>query len=249
MNEIAINIEGLNVNFGDHIALQDINIKIEEAAFLAIVGPNGSGKTTFLKSLMGIQKPSSGKIEIFGKDSFSSPSESIGYVPQIKTMDRYFPALAIDLVASGLRKAWPGKIKSYEKEKIMHALEQIGAGNLAKRPLNSLSGGELQRIYLARGIVKKPKILLLDEPTTGIDMVCETNINSIIDDYNREYKTTVVMVTHNWATAQHHAKYALILNTRQYAFGESKEILTSENLLQAFNHIDLANHSHGAAHA
>jgi zinc transport system ATP-binding protein len=234
----AIEIKNLTIKFGTYAALENINVEIEEGSFVAIVGPNGSGKTTLLKTLLGLIKPTSGEINILGKPQKSISPEWFGYVPQIKTLDRSFPALPIELVASGIRRSWVGIISSKEKSMAIDALEQVGAGGLAYRQLNSLSGGELQRIYLARSLVRKPKILLLDEPATGIDMVCEANINQLIEDFNKNMKVTVVMVTHNWGTAKHHAKYSLLLNRTQVSYGPTSDTFSEINLSKAFRHIE-----------
>ncbi|MBM2813678.1 MAG: Phosphonate-transporting ATPase [Ignavibacteria bacterium] len=246
----AIDINNVTIKFGSHTAVEDINIKIEEGIICAIVGPNGSGKTSLLKSILGVIKPTEGDIKIFGRQQSGVPTNWLGYVPQIKSLDRSFPAQSIELVASGMKQSWTGLISKKEKMLALDALESVEAGDLAYRQLSSLSGGELQRIYLARCIARRPKIFLLDEPATGIDMVCEVTINNIITEYNRTEGATIVLVTHDWAVANSHAQYVLLLNKRQVCYGKPEEAFESDLLSEAFVHgADfLSKHTHHGAH-
>ncbi|MFP4529063.1 MAG: metal ABC transporter ATP-binding protein [Candidatus Kapaibacterium sp.] len=235
MNSL-IEINNLTVRFGDHTALEDITLSIGRGDFLAVVGPNGSGKTTFLKAVLGMVKPRSGEILIEGLPPGRRDWTNFGYVPQLKTLDKGFPARVIDLVVSGLRQSWPSRISPDERERAISALEMVGMAGEYRRPLVELSGGQLQKIYLARSFVRNPAILLLDEPATGIDVVCEGSINEHIEEVNRDRKTTIIMVTHNWATARHHAKTILLVNRRQIYYGPTEKAFEQEKLRQAFIH-------------
>lgn len=239
MTDSAVDINNLTVKFGSHTALERITVEIAPGRLVAIVGPNGSGKTTLLKTLLGLVKIDSGEISVFGKPLKEASPSWFGYVPQIKTLDRSFPAIPLELVASGIRMGWSAFLGSSEKKLILQALEQVGAKHIATKPLNTLSGGELQRVYLARSIVRKPKLLLLDEPATGIDMVCEKSINTILQEYTHENGATIIMVTHNWATAHHHAELVLLLNRRQVSYGPPELSLSEENLKIAFTHVGM----------
>lgn len=249
MNEKKIiTINNLEYSYNGNSALEGINCEISESSFLAVLGPNGSGKTTLLKILLGIIRGYKGEIKIDGKDPIKTEISKIGYVPQIKTLDKTFPAKVEELVASGIYGSWPWRINNNDSSKIDEILDSVGAGNLRGRFLQSLSGGELQRIYLARAMIRMPKILLLDEPATGIDLVCETNINHLLEKYNKENGITVIMVTHNWATAEHHADNILLLNKKQIKFGKTQEVLKSENLSMAFKHFMHIDHIHRDEH-
>lgn len=243
MSEKAIAVRGLTVRFNGITALQDIDLDINQGTFNAVVGPNGSGKTTLLKTLLGLIRPGDGDVRIFGKRAGRAPAEWIGYIPQVKTIDRSFPAIAIELVASGLRKSWPGIIKHDLKKTAYLALSKVNAENLANRTVAEMSGGELQRIFLARAIVRKPRILLLDEPATGIDMVCETTINRLLDDMHKKEGMSVIMVTHNWETARHHADYVLLLNKQLIVYDKTETALSSDYLGRAFRHIGQEHHN------
>ena len=233
----VIETEHLSVQFGDHKALDDINIQVPEGAFVALVGPNGAGKSTFLKVTLGLIPPTKGIVRIFGRPPSKVPAEWIGYVPQVKTMDRRFPALALELVMTGLNRQWPWHSRKKERERALEALRQVGATHVADRPLAKLSGGELQRVCLARSIVRRPRLVLLDEPATGIDAVGEKDLYRMLEKYKKESGATFLMITHDWHAAVHHADHVLLLNTRQISFGPPEVALAEENLRRAFGHI------------
>lgn len=236
-NNISVKIENVNVKFGTHSALKNINFELEQGNFLSVVGPNGSGKSTLIKVILGLVKPTDGYVWIFGNLLQNSEKNVFGYVPQIKTLDRSFPAKSIELVASGLTGKWISKIDTDLKEKSLFALEEVAAVNLADRQLNTLSGGELQRIYLARSFIRNPKILLMDEPATGIDSAGEKDLNRIIEEYRLKKKTTVVMVTHDWESAFHHSDYVLMLDSRQICFEKPDIAFCDEFIRTAFGHV------------
>ncbi len=242
MKNNHITVENLNVSFGHNTILEDISFRLPQTSYLAIVGPNGSGKTTLMKTLTGLITPLKGKINIFGKELSHIIPGSISYVPQIKTMDKAFPARAIDLVLSGLHQTWNFRISTTDLDNSLQILEEVGADDYAFRALSSLSGGELQRVFLARSLIRKPKLLLLDEPATGVDLVCEQSISKLINRYNQEHGTTVIMITHDWSAAYHHTNYVLLLNRKQIYFGDSRTAFTDENMLLTFSH---TGHAHG----
>ena len=233
----AISLKNLTVQFGSFIPLMDISLQIDEGAFISVVGPNGGGKSTLIKVLLGLIKPDSGKAGIFGKNPDEISSDLIGYVPQIKTLDRSFPALPIELVVSGITGRWSGLMKPAIKRQALEAMEQVGVAHLAKRPLSKLSGGEMQKVYLARSLARKPKLLFLDEPVTGIDSAAEKDISKLIDEYHNSSGLTVVMVTHDWEAAYHHSSKVLLLNRTVVCFDSPKTAFRDDNLRLAFGHI------------
>ncbi len=232
-----IRIENVTVQFGNYQALEDISLSLEEGSFVAIVGPNGSGKSTFLKLLLGLEKPDKGLVKVFNKSPQELSPRQVGYVPQFKTLDRSFPAISIDLVATGIYGHWPARISKESRQNCLEALGRVGAEHLAQRPLGKLSGGELQRIYLARTFVRKPDLVLLDEPATGIDAVGEEDMHRHLDDYHRETGATILMVTHDWLTARHHASHVMVLNRKLIALGAPDIALTEDNMRRAFGHM------------
>lgn len=236
MEVSAISVKDLCVNYGNYIALSDINLEIPEGIYLSILGPNGSGKSTFLRTIVGLNQEYTGKIEIYGKPISKIDPSMIGYVPQIKTLDRSFPAKAIELVLSGINHSWSIKPNKEAKTRAYSMLESLNSLEFADKRLSELSGGQLQKVYLARSLVRNPKILLLDEPATGVDFVCETNLNKIIGDYTKSNTITVLMVTHDWTSAFHHSSHILLLNKQQIYYGDKISAFTDENLKLTFSH-------------
>lgn len=238
----AVSVSDLTVRFGDHRVLDDITFEAHQGDFVAVVGPNGAGKTTLLKVLLGLASPDNGIARIFGKPPRESDPGVVGYVPQIKTLDRSFPAQSIELVVSGLYEHWPFSLSEEDRERALDALRHVDAEDLAERALSRLSGGELQRVYLARSLIRTPRVVILDEPATGIDVVGSTDLYELLDDYQETHRATVLMVTHDWNAAYHHATHVLLLDGRQVGYGPPETALKEECLREAFGHI-------GHAHA
>ncbi len=199
MTKPAIDIHGLSYTVGSTTILEKLSLQIAQGEFIGIFGPNGGGKTTFLKLLLGLLKPSSGSISILG----SSPAESrihIGYVPQVAHFDRKFPISVLEVVSMGLLSelSWLGSWKSRSKKKALEALDQVGLGAFAGKPFASLSGGQAQRVLLARALVSKPSLLILDEPTASVDPEAEAEIHRLLLTMKRS--VTILMVTHDLKT-------------------------------------------------
>ncbi|AEB12129.1 metal ABC transporter ATP-binding protein [Marinithermus hydrothermalis] len=240
----VLEVGGLTVRFGDHQALERVAFTVPEGAFVAIVGPNGGGKSTLIKAVLGLVEPAQGHLRVLGRRPREVPPGWIGYVPQVKTLDRTFPALAFELVVSGLRRRWPMRVSRAERTAALEALARVGAAHLVERPLARLSGGELQRVYLARALVRRPELVLLDEPATGIDAVGEQDLYRLLEAYQRETRATILMVTHDWEAARHHASHVLVLNRRLIGFGPPERALSEECLRRAFGHVG---HAHRMA--
>jgi zinc transport system ATP-binding protein len=237
VSEDAIKVTNLSVILGDHLTLQDVHLAIPQGSFVAIVGPNGAGKSTFIKVLLGLVTPSEGTVHIWGREPSKVPAEWLGYVPQVKTLDRSFPALAIELVLTGLNLKWPWFVNKLSRQKALEALERVGSAHLAYRPLARLSGGELQRIYFARAIVRHPRLIMLDEPVTGVDVIGEQDMYRLLEACQNDFSSTLLMITHDWHAATHHADHVLLLNKKQISFGPPKIALAEDNLRTAFGHI------------
>lgn len=233
---IAVSVEGLCVRFGEVTALDGVTFGLPAGAFLAVGGPNGSGKSTLLKALLGLVPLRHGSVRLFGEPPGTCPA-GVAYVPQAKTLDRRFPGTALELVVSGLNRRWPWKPSRSEREEALCALRLVDAERLIGRRIATLSGGELQRVYLARAAVRKPRLVLLDEPATGVDFVGEEIVYRVLDDWRKTGEKTIVMVTHDLAVAFHHASHVLLLNRRPVAFGAPGEVLTKRNLQHAYGHM------------
>lgn len=227
-----IDVSALSVRFGDHQILDNISFHCPRQSLLAVMGPNGSGKSTLLRTIAGLVRPSSGSFHV------ATPADgAIGYVPQIKSMDRTFPARSIELVATALKRSWPSRLSSEDRALALHAMKQVGAEKLADRSIGALSGGELQRIYLARAIMRKPEVLLLDEPETGVDSPGTRDLHALLDEYRSTTGACIVMVTHDWEVAFHHATHVALLNGRLISFGTPADALSESAVRQTFGHI------------
>ena len=236
MSTAVVEAKGITVAFDEVIALDDVSFEIAEGSFVAIIGPNGSGKSTLLNSLLGLEKLTKGSAKLFGTDPWKVRADDIGYLPQLKTLDRTFPAVSHELVVSGLRHAWPWRIAKEEREKAIDALRLTGVDALAERPVAALSGGELQRVYLARSLVSRPRLILLDEPGAGMDVTGEAEMYHVLEAYRTQTNATVLMVTHDWEGARAHATQVLVINRALVGFGPPEEWADETRLLQVFGH-------------
>ncbi len=247
MNSV-VEARHIHVRYGAVEALHDITFGVPEGAFVSIIGPNGAGKTTLLSVLLGLESPTAGEARLFNRPPPALPAGMLGYIPQLKTMDRAFPALALELVATGLRRSWPWRVRLAEREACLAAMARTRVDHLAARPVSALSGGELQRIYLARCLVRRPRLLILDEPAAGMDAAGEADLYHLLLDYQRESGATVMMITHDWEGARVHASHVLLLNRTLHAFGPPAEAAREDRLLEVFHHAGHVEVSSGSVH-
>lgn len=235
LNKIpAVSVDALGVDYGSFTALAGIGFSLDEGRFLAVVGPNGAGKSTLIKVLAGLLAPSSGTASIAGIPCGPAACGQFAYIPQLKTLDRTFPALAVELVVAGMRRRWPWRMTAREQQAAMEALAQAGVEDVAWRPVSMLSGGQLQRVYIARALVRSPSIVLLDEPATGVDAPGEAELYRLLREYQARHGATVVMVTHNWTVAREQASDVLLINRIQTGFGSPAEVLTPDRLAETY---------------
>ncbi len=216
----AVEINNLNVQYNNIPALLDINLSVAENDFLAVIGPNGGGKSTLIKAILGIIEPQCGTIKIFGQtpEKYYSP---IGYVPQFSNFSRNFPIRVIDVIMTGRLS---GKINLFHRytgkdykiaENLMRKLDII---HLKHRQIGQISGGQLQKVLLARALATEPKLLLLDEPTASVDTDSKTQIYEFLKDMNRFM--TFILVTHDTAAISSYIKNIACLNKELYYHGE-----------------------------
>ena len=222
------------VTFGYDVApvLMDIDLTLREGDFLAIIGPNGSGKTTLVKVALGLLKPSSGEVEIFGKPLGEFTDwRKIGYIPQKAThIDPFFPASVEEVVAMALMSnRRPGSVVSREgREKIVRSLAEVGMEDFRRWPIGRLSGGQQQRVFIARALVTSPCILFLDEPTTGVDAETQASFYDMLDRLNEREGLTIVLVTHDIGIVNKHVTRVACLNQRLVYHGSHADFCRSE---------------------
>lgn len=184
--------------------LKDVSFQVQPGEFVGLIGPNGGGKTTLLKLLLGFLKPTHGKVLVFGKEAgshHSAVSQRIAYVPQSVRFDRDFPISVEEVVFLGLmsRLPWHGCFLSVDRKAARDALEKTGLSHFAQSPFGSLSGGQAQRVLIARALVSHPELLLLDEPTASVDSEAEADIYTLLNQLKGEM--TILMVTHDLSVA------------------------------------------------
>lgn len=191
--------------------LNHISFQIFPGEFVGIIGPNGGGKTTLLKLIMGFLKPSNGTIRVFGEIAGSRPANDIplAYVPQTMRFDREFPISVEEVVLAGLLShlPWYGKFKAKDRQAALQALDLVGLADLLNAPFGTLSGGQAQRVLIARALVSQPQLLLLDEPTASVDSQAEADIYAILQKLKGQM--TILMVTHDLQTAIDHVERVL----------------------------------------
>lgn len=197
--EKLIEIEHVNASYGNKLVLKDISLTIYQHDFLGIIGPNGGGKTTLLKLILGLLKPVSGTIRFF-KDGKEVPALKIGYLPQMNNIDKKFPISVYEVVASGLAAEKP-RFRSYseaQQKRIEYVIHQMGLDDLQKRAIGELSGGQLQRVLLGRAIVSRPELLILDEPNSYVDKRFESLFYQLLGEINKE--SAIILVSHDIGT-------------------------------------------------
>lgn len=192
----GVKIENLSFGYDENLIFEKINLSYEIKDFLAIIGPNGGGKSTLLRLMLGLLKPTSGEIKIFGKNP-SEVSKAVGYVPQNIFINANFPMRVLEVVLMGRidRKIF-GFYTKEDKLEAMKALEKVGMSEFANSRIGELSGGQRQRVYIARALCAKAKILMLDEPTASIDTKGQAAIYSLLSEINKE-GIGVILISHD----------------------------------------------------
>jgi zinc transport system ATP-binding protein len=240
----VIEINNVWVSYDTQTVLEDINLTVNESDFIGLIGPNGGGKTTLLKALLGLLEPNRGTIHIMGK-SVAEGRCHIGYVPQYIEFDRQFPIRVWEVVQMGLlgcRKPFT-RLSAAEREVIDYALEQVDMADLSQRSIGELSGGQRQRVYIARALTSNPQILLLDEPTANVDPQVSGNIYDLLQRINQT--VTIVMVSHDMNAVSSYVKTIGCLNRRLHYHG-SKEV--SQDMMEAIYECPIDLIAHGLPH-
>lgn len=197
MSEVAVHIDNLSVRYEQILAVSEISLDVQDGEFLGIMGPNGGGKSTLLKAIIGLVPITTGCVKLYGK-TIDKNRKLIGYVPQFASMDKNFPISCLEVVLTGRIKSGISPFFRYNKEDKSLAyeqLEKVGIEKLANRQISELSGGEFQKMLIARALAVNPSILLLDEPTASIDASSRDQIYSLLKDLNK--KMTIILVTHD----------------------------------------------------
>lgn len=231
----ALNVNRVSAGYpGNWQALDRISFSVNKGERVAVIGPNGAGKSTLFKAIVGVMQINSGRITIFGEDTHSSHT-NVGYVPQQSAVDWSFPASVFDVVMMGRNRhigwfRWPRKV---DRDFVRDILERLSLSDLADRQISELSGGQRQRVFIARALAQDTRLMVLDEPFSGVDQTAEQEIIEALDILTR-HGITLLLSTHHMDNAALRFDKILILRKRLLAYGPPDEALTSANLRDAF---------------
>jgi zinc transport system ATP-binding protein len=223
-----IQLESVCFSYTNEEVIKDVSVEIHKGDYVGIVGPNGGGKTTLLKLMLGLIKPNDGNVSLFGKEiaAFKDWSK-IGYVPQKTTVETNFPVSVEEVVAMGRygRKGlfhFPNKA---DKEKTHQALKQVDMFEYKDRQISDLSGGQQQRVFIARALATEPEVIFLDEPTVGVDVKTQKQFYKLLRKLNKELSLTLVLISHELDVVAHEATELVYINRTLEYYGDPNEFL------------------------
>ena len=246
--QLVVEIDRLSYAYSGNLVLDNISFTIDEGDILGIIGPNGAGKTTLFSCMLGLLDDYTGTIKILGEDIKKKNNKvfkSIGYIPQKKAIEQNFPATVEEIVSLGITT-----IGKTSKEKIALALETVGLLAQKDRRVGELSGGQQQRVLIAKAMVNNPKLLILDEPVTGIDLEMQNRFYLLLKKLNQENKITIIWASHDLDAVNRFATSVACINRSMFFHGKTYEFFENPDLLKAYSessmqaHMHLHNHTH-----
>jgi ABC-type Mn2+/Zn2+ transport system ATPase subunit len=229
MNDAFITLDNLGIGYDNQPVLSGISLSIARSSFTAILGANGSGKSTLLKTLLGLQPPVAGRIQ------FATPPV-FGYVPQAIQFDPLYPLTGFDVALMGTYgRVRPGRLTpNSERAFVRECLRATAAEDFSRERFAELSGGQKQRVLIARALAAKPDILVLDEPTAGVDVAATHSLLEFISQIHKERKLTILLVTHDLPLVRKHAQQVIWLHQGRILHGTVAELLTRERMTEIF---------------
>jgi zinc transport system ATP-binding protein len=241
----AIEIDGLSFSYPHTPALEDVSFTIARGDFVGMVGPNGGGKTTLLRLILGLLAPARGTVRVFGRPPVEA-RRRVGYMPQRAELDPQFPMRANDVVLMGrLGRRRLGWFTRADRAQAAAALREVGMTDYARRSFANLSGGQRQRVLIARALACDPELLLLDEPTASLDPAAQDDINELLHRLNE--RLTVVLVSHDVGFVARHVKTVVCVN-RQVVVHTAQEV-TGESIRDLYGHdVQWVEHRHSHLH-
>ncbi len=243
-----VEIRDVSVKYTNGVlALDGINIDVNQKDLIALIGPNGAGKSTLLKIVLGLIKPTSGSVKLFGSQELSKNLKYVGYVPQsAQARDPNLPFSVYETVMIG-RTPHAGLLHgvgAQDRQKVEETLKLFGIYELKDRKIGQLSGGQSQRVFLAKAMVAEPKLLLLDEPTSGVDTTSKSEFYKILERLNRERGITVILSSHDVGVITKIANRVLCINRSQFFCGENADFSASVEIHKVYDHpVELMDHS------
>lgn len=229
-----LDVQHASIGYGDKIVLHDLTFAVPHGARVAVVGPNGAGKSTLFKALVGLLPLHGGQIYVHGLP-LGNHKDCVAYVPQREEVDWRFPVTVRDVVMMGRfdHQGWVKAASAQDRQIVDRSLAQMGIAHLAPHSISELSGGEQQRVFLARALAQQPHILLMDEPFTGVDVPTQESTLGLLDDLRLE-DVTAMIATHDLGVAVEKFDLMLLLNHRLIAFGPPAEVMRQQNVIDAF---------------
>lgn len=233
----AVHVQNLSVHFDEHVVLENITVTVPEGSITAVIGPNASGKTTLVRAILGLVPHDRGTVTIFNQP-LDHVRKTIGYVPQRFEFDRQFPMTIAEFMELA-------RHKHTSRQAVSEALNAVGLKNsIINKQLGTLSGGQLQRVLIAQATLNKPKLLILDEPSAGIDVVGEAAFFHMIDRLRSVHDTTVIIVSHDISFVATSVDHVICVNQKLMCSGPPKLALTEKNLEHLFGAANIHHHHH-----
>ena len=238
MQEV-IKLENVTYRYNSDLVLEDISFKADEGDLLGIIGPNGAGKTTLFSLILGLLEGYQGKITLFDEDIRNNRKvlKKIGYIPQKNIIDKGFPATVEEIVSLGV-------FERKTKDKIISAIKTVGLLEQKHKRIGELSGGQQQRILIAKALVNEPQLLILDEPTTGIDLETQNKFYALLRKLNSENKITIILASHDLDAINKLANKIACINRKMSFHGDAREFFGNEQLLKSYSESSMQAHMH-----
>ena len=223
-------VDHVSFSYGANPVLEDVSLAVSRGEFVALVGPNGSGKSTLLKVLLGVLRPSAGRVKVFGQAPDRLTERwRLGYVPQRPELTSEIPATVEEVVAAGrlARGGWWRRMRPADRQIIRHAIESVALGDMRSRPLNELSGGQQQRTFIARAFASEPRLLVLDEPIAGIDRESQDRFRDSLTHLKAEHGAGVLLVSHELSAVARDLDRVVVLKNRVLFDGPPAELMAT----------------------
>ena len=231
MSDTIVRLENVWIWRGRHLALRDVSLNLRDSKFIGLMGPNGGGKTTLIKAIAGLIKPGRGTITVSGP-----VARTVGYVPQEEDVDPAFPVTARNVVEMGLAASLGpfSRLSDLQESQVDNALSLMGMTPLAGRNIGELSGGQKQRVFIARAIVSEPRLLLLDEPTTGVDAAARDEFSRLLQSLMEKMRLTIVLASHDLEVVPSRVDEIICINQKVFVHAEPDEVKHSDVFRKAY---------------
>jgi zinc transport system ATP-binding protein len=243
-----VELEQVSVRYGEVVALEAVDLAVGAGDFLGVIGPNGSGKTTLLRVMLGLLTPDAGQVRLFGRPPATFRQwERLGYVPQRVSLDAGLPATVEEVVETGLVASLDvfGRLRAADRARVRGALDRVAMADHTSRRIGDLSTGQQQRVLIARALVSAPELLVLDEPTGGVDPEAQSSFHGLLRHLNREQGVTLVLVSHDIAVVAHEVTKLACLNRRLVYHGPPANFMSPAALATLYGpSVRLVSHEH-----